>query len=256
MFLCLYFSCIKLKQYIKSVDVYVSSNFDIIKHMLSKPILLSRIGKWVLALTGYFLTYVLLKEMKAQVVADFIVDHAIVKAPQNYLEPEPWKLYFDGSNYKNGSDIKILIISSNYISTKFKYKINDSYSNNEAEYDAMVAGLDILLDFEAKIVEVRGDSKLVVKKITKEYGCIKENLIIYFVIVNRLIKCFYYFNIKHVPRLVNQEENELTQIALGYKVAKENLEDLVEVRGRVESTRFSPSNFSMTKLGSADPEIF
>ena len=54
--LCLYFSCIKLKQYIKPIDVYVSSHFDIIKHMLSKPILHSRIGKRVLALTEYSLT--------------------------------------------------------------------------------------------------------------------------------------------------------------------------------------------------------
>src|SRR3954467_11836892 len=47
--LCLYFSCIKLKYYIK--PVYVSSHCDVIKHMLSKPILHSRIGKWALALT-------------------------------------------------------------------------------------------------------------------------------------------------------------------------------------------------------------
>lgn len=39
MCLCLYFSCMKLKHYIKPIDVYVSSHFDIIKHMLSKPIL-------------------------------------------------------------------------------------------------------------------------------------------------------------------------------------------------------------------------
>lgn len=37
--ICLYFSCMKLKHYIKPVDVYVSSHFDVIKHMLSKPIL-------------------------------------------------------------------------------------------------------------------------------------------------------------------------------------------------------------------------
>ena len=55
--MCLYFSCIKLKQYIKPVDVYVSSHFDIIKHMLSKPILHSRTGKWALALTEYSLIY-------------------------------------------------------------------------------------------------------------------------------------------------------------------------------------------------------
>jgi len=43
--LCLYFSCIKLKQYIKPIAVYVYSHFHIIKHMLSKPILHSRVGK-------------------------------------------------------------------------------------------------------------------------------------------------------------------------------------------------------------------
>jgi len=55
--LCLYFSCTKLKQYIKPLDVYGYSHFDIIKQMLSKPILHSRIGKWALALTEYSLTY-------------------------------------------------------------------------------------------------------------------------------------------------------------------------------------------------------
>lgn len=43
--LCLYFACMKLKQYIKLVDVYVSSHYNIVKHMLSKLILHSRIGK-------------------------------------------------------------------------------------------------------------------------------------------------------------------------------------------------------------------
>jgi hypothetical protein len=51
--LCLYFACMKLKHYIKPVDVHVYSHYDVIKHMLSKPILHSRIGKWALALTEY-----------------------------------------------------------------------------------------------------------------------------------------------------------------------------------------------------------
>jgi len=55
--LCLYFSCTKLKYYIKPFDVYVYSHFNIIKHMLSKPILHSRVGKWPLALREYSLTY-------------------------------------------------------------------------------------------------------------------------------------------------------------------------------------------------------
>ncbi|XP_050897836.1 uncharacterized protein LOC127104712 [Lathyrus oleraceus] len=99
--LCLYFSCTKLKHYIKLVDVCGSSRFDVIKHMLSKPILHSRIGKWALALTKYSLTCMPLKVVKGQVVADFIVNHSIVQNSLNYMELEPWKLYFDGSTHKD-----------------------------------------------------------------------------------------------------------------------------------------------------------
>lgn len=42
----------------------------------------------------------------------------------------------------------------------------------------------------------------------------------YFVIVNQLIKCFDFVDIQHIPRLENQEVDELAQIALGYKVSK------------------------------------
>lgn len=74
------------------------------------------------------------------------MDHSIVETPLNYLEAEPWKLYFNGSNHKNGDGIGILIISPNKIITKFKYRIDDTCLNNEAEYEALVAGLEILLD--------------------------------------------------------------------------------------------------------------
>lgn len=75
--LSLYVSCTKLKNYIKSSNVFVYSHYDIIKHMLSKPILYSRVGKWALALTEYSLTYAPLKVMKGQIIIDFIVDHAL-----------------------------------------------------------------------------------------------------------------------------------------------------------------------------------
>jgi hypothetical protein len=102
--------------------------------MLSKPILHSRIGKWALALTEYSLTYKPLKAVKGQIVADFIADHSAIETPQNYVESQPWKLYFDGSKHKHGVGIGILIISPSKIPTKFKYKINGFCSNNEAEY--------------------------------------------------------------------------------------------------------------------------
>ena len=50
---------------------------DVIKHMLQKPILSGRIGKWVYALVEYNLACEPLKYMRGQIVADFIVEHWI-----------------------------------------------------------------------------------------------------------------------------------------------------------------------------------
>jgi len=130
--LCLYFSCIKLKQYIKPVDVYVYSQFDIIKDMMSKPILHSRVGKWALGVRKYSLTYQSLKSVKGQIISDFIVDYSIVKESLNFVDVQPWKLYFDGSKHKNGIGVGILIISPENIPTKLKFQLDKFCSNNEA----------------------------------------------------------------------------------------------------------------------------
>ena len=43
--LCLYFSCTKLRHYLLSVECTVVSKADVVKHMLSMPILNGRVGK-------------------------------------------------------------------------------------------------------------------------------------------------------------------------------------------------------------------
>ena len=101
-----------------------------------------------------------------------------------------------------------------------------------------------------------GDSELVIRKVTKEYKCIRENLIMYFVIANRLLKKFEVINIRHIPRLENQVANDLAQIAYGYKISKEKSQQAIEVRGRVVSTKLSPTDLETTKLGYADQENF
>ncbi|XP_045810459.1 uncharacterized protein LOC123904898 [Trifolium pratense] len=249
--LCLYFSCMKLKHYIKPIDVYVYSHYDVIKHMLLKPILHSRIGRWALALSEYSLSYKPLKAIKGQIVADFIVDHSAIESPQNYVALEPWTLYFDGSKHQHGTGIGVLIISPQKIPTKFKYKINGICSNNEAEYEALIAGLEILLSLGAKDIKIRGDSELVLKQLTKEYKCIKEHLIRYFVIANTLLKRFDSIDIEHDPRVENQEANDLAQIASGYKVSKDKLEQLVEIKEKLISHDPMHLELSMPKLGGA-----
>ena len=62
--LCLYFSCTKLRHYLLSAECIVVSKGDVIKYMLSLPILSGRIGKWILALSEFDLRYESAKAVK------------------------------------------------------------------------------------------------------------------------------------------------------------------------------------------------
>ena len=64
--LCLYFSCTKLRQYLLSAECVVVSKDDVIKYMLSLPILNGRIGKWILALYEFDLKYESAKAVKGK----------------------------------------------------------------------------------------------------------------------------------------------------------------------------------------------
>lgn len=167
--MCLYFACTELKKYIKPDDVYVSSHYNIIKHMLSKPILHSRIGKWALTLKEFSLTFKPLKAMKGQIVANFIVDHAMVESPLNVVDTTPWRLYFDGSSHKDETGVGVLILSPQVGPTKFKYRISEMCSNNKAEYEALIVDLHLLKGKGSSQTEVRGDSELIIKQVTREY---------------------------------------------------------------------------------------
>ncbi|KAK2411280.1 protein NYNRIN [Trifolium repens] len=177
--------------------------------------------------------------------------------PQDYVDIQPWILYFDGSKHKHGTGIGILIISPTQVPTKFKYKINGLCSNNEAEYEALITGLEILKDLGAKSIKIRGDSELVLKQLTQEYKCVKEHLTKYFSIASSLLDCFDHVDIEHVPRLENQEANDLAQIAPGYKMSKEKLTQLIEIKEKMVLQEPISEQLSMPKLVGADtiPQI-
>jgi hypothetical protein len=71
----------------------VACQYNVIKHMLLKPISSGRIGKWAYALVEYDLAYEPLRSMKGQVVADFIVDHVVdVDHSVDFVQLKLWGL--------------------------------------------------------------------------------------------------------------------------------------------------------------------
>jgi hypothetical protein len=87
----------------------VVSKDDLIKYILSLPILNGRIGKWILALSEFDLRYESAKAVKGQVMADIVVQHC---GPElGVVDLVPWTLFFDGSSCGAGSGIGLVLVS-------------------------------------------------------------------------------------------------------------------------------------------------
>jgi len=107
--LCLYFTCTKLRHYLLNAETLVVCKADIIKYMLSAPILKGRLGKWMFALSEFDIKFRPAKAVKGQALADLITERS---APQTcFVNINTWTMYFDGSTCNDGCGVGILIVS-------------------------------------------------------------------------------------------------------------------------------------------------
>ncbi|GJW44180.1 reverse transcriptase domain-containing protein [Tanacetum coccineum] len=99
--------------------------------------------------------------------------------------------------------------------TKFTYALRVQFtaSNNEAEYEALIAGLRITAQMGVRNVQVSVDSKLVTNQILGTYVAKEENMVKYLEKAKSLISGFANFSISQVPRSKNKKADALSKIA-------------------------------------------
>jgi hypothetical protein len=164
--LSLYYACSKFMHHILSSSCIVACQYDVIKHMLLKPILRGRMGKWAYALVEYDLVYEPLRSMKGQVVADFIVDHVVdVDRSVSLVQLKPWGLYFDCSVCSKGQGARCVVVSPSGVCINLSIRLEFACTNNQVEYESLLHGLEFLRDLVARDVDVFGDSNLIVQQI-------------------------------------------------------------------------------------------
>ena len=78
---------------------------------------------------------------------------------------EQWfTMHFDGACSKEGAGAGITISAPYHIEqSSFSYKLYFSCTNNIAEYEALILGLQILKKMQAKKVYIYGDYELVLR---------------------------------------------------------------------------------------------
>ena len=214
--LCLYFTCTKLRHYLLHVETRVVCKADIVKHMLSAPILKGRLGKWMYAQSKFDLRYQPAKVIKGQALADLITKRAA--APISTIGIIPWVLFFDGSVCDFGCGIGLKVVSPRGATYDFALRLREKRTNNQTEYEAICKGLELLLDAGAEVVEVFCDSKVVINHLTEDYNCASDLLYPYFVKCQNLMSMFRFITLYWIPREQNAEANKAAQLVFGYTV--------------------------------------
>ena len=128
----------------------------------------------------------------------------------------PWTLFFDGSSCKQGGGIGIVIISPRGASFEFALPTEAMITNNQAEYKAILKGLQLFHEVKAEAIEIFRDSQLISNQLIGLYECKEDTLKGYYDECQRLLKEFPHVSLQHIPRAQNQEANCLAQSASGY----------------------------------------
>ena len=87
-------------------------------------------------------------------------------------------------------------------------------TNNEAEYQAAIAGLEGALALGARHVDLRLDSELVVRQLQYRYRVRNPRLQPFFHRIIELRNRFDSFDVVHVPRIQNKRADQLANLAL------------------------------------------
>ncbi|KAJ9553525.1 hypothetical protein OSB04_017570 [Centaurea solstitialis] len=149
----------KLRHYFESHHIIVVTNYPL-RTVLRKPELTGRLAKWSIYLSGFDIEFKPKTAIKSQVLADFVAEFSPGLEPTTCDEVvmisdnKPWILYVDGSSNVRGCGLGIVLKSSQGGNIVYSVRCEFKATNNEAEYEALIAGLDIALRLGAKQLHV------------------------------------------------------------------------------------------------------
>ncbi|KAK1554732.1 hypothetical protein Q3G72_016522 [Acer saccharum] len=208
----------KLRPYFQCHSIKVLTTYPL-KNILHKPELSGRLTKWAVELSEYDISFHPRSAMKSQVLADFITDFTpgeSVQAEQELVALTVtsgiWTLSVDGSSSIKGSGLGLVLESPQGDVLEQSVHCGFHATNNEAEYEALIAGLDLAKSLSVKIIKVRSDSQLVVRQVNGTYEARDQRMSAYLNKVKQLQSTFDEFSIEQIPRSENTRADALASL--------------------------------------------
>src|SRR6187397_1486985 len=188
--LALVWATTKLRHYMLVHTVFVVSRLDPLKYLFEKSTLNGRISRWIVNLAQFDIRFMPQKAIKGSVVSDFLADFPIEDStpleenefPDESLmmtEDDTWTLYFDGASNQKGCGVGVLLVSPKEEHVPISIKLDFNVTNNVAEYEACMVGLETALALGVKKLRIFRDFSLIINQISKRWKVRSESLVPY-----------------------------------------------------------------------------
>ena len=175
----------KLPQYFQAHTIYVVTQYSV-QAMFQKANFTGRIWKWGAKIGALDVKYLPRTAIKGQILADFVAEFTPTTEQKDLSEtkfqensPEDsgwWKIYVDGASNAKGSGTGVVIITPDETVIEQSIHLDFKASNNEVEYEAVMAGLNSAKTLGAKHLIVYCDSLLIASQINREYMARDERM--------------------------------------------------------------------------------
>ena len=188
----------KLRLYFQCHPIIVLTTFPL-NTILHKPELPGRLTKWAVELNEFNITFLPQTAIKSQVLVDFIVDftpniHEQAKKELFCMTEGAqlgmWTLHVDGlRNFKGcGLGMVLTYLDGDVLERSISYGFKAT--NNEAEYEAIIACLNLAKEMGVQRLTVCSNSQLVINQMQGHYQARDNKMIAYLDIVKTLTASF------------------------------------------------------------------
>ena len=148
----------KLPHYFQSHTIVILTQLPL-RSLLRSADYTRRIARWGTILGAFDIKYMPCTFVKSQVLADLVVEFAETLLEErmekqnmdeksvgaiSLQEPLSWKVYVDGAVNHRGSGVGLVLISPERITIEKFLKLGFSTTNNEAEYESLLAGMTMV----------------------------------------------------------------------------------------------------------------
>ncbi|KAI5334662.1 hypothetical protein L3X38_024795 [Prunus dulcis] len=224
----------RLRPYFQAHTIHVLTNQPL-RQVLQKPETSGRLVKWAIELGEFDIHYKPRPAMRGQAVADFLSEFTEPQAPaatQLITEPNPslsqdqtptkntldltqplWTLFVDGSSNAQGCGAGIVLVSPDKVALEYALRFKFQASNNEAEYEALLAGLRLAKEMDARQIQIFSDSQLVVHQVNQDFTAKDASMTAYLQHARHLLATFHAHSIRQVPRSENSHADALARLA-------------------------------------------